>query len=91
MKRDLCIMACALCRDKLFQEWVIGGVRAGLLGHLLADSDEGLSKAFILDACDISSRKYLDTNPYAAKRFHELVRKPFLDWKEHQSTAPAGR
>lgn len=76
-RRDLCIMACVFCRDPEFQGWLAS--RAG------ADrKDEAQAKAFILTACGVASRNDLDTNPAAAERFHELVRKPFLAWKERQ-------
>lgn len=37
-------------------------------------------REFILDVCEIDSRKKLDTNPTAADVFHRLIRKPFEEW-----------
>lgn len=73
--RDLCIMACVFCRDPLFHQWANGWAEEAI-------ESEGGAKAFILDVCGIDSRNDLDTNPDAAQRFHDLVRKPFLAWKE---------
>ncbi len=38
---------------------------------------EAEAKTFILRTCGVSSRKELDTNPKAARLFHEQVRRPF--------------
>lgn len=73
-RRDLCIMACTFCRDPLFMAWLTE--RAG------GAVDQDGAKAFILTACGVTSRNDLDSDSAAAERFHELVRKPFLDWKE---------
>ena len=78
MTRDLCIIACIFCRDSQFHQWL--AETAGL-----TKPRDGQAKAFILRVCSISSRNELDTNPDAAYLFHELVRKPFLAWKELQS------
>lgn len=94
MSRDLCIMACIFCRDPQFQKWAGQQARAQrwvFTGCVMTVDDERLAKAFILAASEVKSRNDLDTNYHAAQRFHDRVRKPFLDWKEHQSTAPAGR
>lgn len=78
MSRDLCIMACVFCRDPLFHAWLAATTD-------LIKPRDGQAKAFILRVCSISSRNELDKNPDAAYLFHELVRKPFLAWKEEQS------
>jgi hypothetical protein len=39
--------------------------------------DAAEAKTFILRTCGVTSRKELDTNPEAAARFHERVRRPF--------------
>lgn len=73
MSRDLCIMACVFCRDPQFRQWMAKG------GPSI---NEKRAKEIILGVCGIASRNELDTNPGAAQRFHELVRRPFLEWKE---------
>lgn len=75
MSRELCIMACVFCRDPLFQKWV-----AERTGRPVAG--ESTAKVFILAASQVESRNDLDTDPDAADRFHDQVRKPFLAWKE---------
>ncbi len=84
--RDLCIMACVFCRDPQFHQWA--GEKEYGAGMRL--SEQG-AKEYILHLCQVSTRNDLDTNQDAAQRFHDLVRKPFLEWKENQATAPAGR
>jgi hypothetical protein len=76
--RDLCIMACVFCRDPLFLRWLASLDGTG------AEYDDEAAKTFIIFACGVTSRSDLDTDPTAAARFHELVRVPFLTWKEAQ-------
>jgi hypothetical protein len=81
-------MACVFCRDKQFQDWAIreAAERSHLaFGGKLPGKGESMAKAFILHVCAVSSRNDLDVDAAAAQRFHELVRKPFLEWKEGQS------
>ena len=77
MTRELCIMACVFCRDPAFRNFASQKLGGGFCSETQA-------KAFILTQCQITSRNELDTNPEAAQRFHDLVRKPFLEWKEAQ-------
>lgn len=67
-------MACVFCRDPAFQRWVSIGAASQI--------NENGAKAFILSLCRVGSRNELDASPEAAERFHELVRKPFVAWKE---------
>lgn len=66
----LCIEARKLCEHPSFQEWA-----SAYFG--LPASREG-AKLFILDACEITSRKELDTDARAGKWFVDRVRIPFL-------------
>lgn len=74
--RELCIMACVFCRDPQFRQWMtkLGG----------PSINESAAKSIILGVCGVTSRNELDTNPEAAQRFHDLVRKPYLEWKGEQ-------
>jgi hypothetical protein len=82
-RRDLCIMACAFCRDPLFWRWIYS-LGLGQVGVRSGEFNEAGAKAFILSLCKVESRNELDTNPEAAQRFHQLIRQPFLQWKEEQ-------
>lgn len=76
--RDLCIMACVFCRDVAFHNY---------LASLAPDAgrfDEEEAKDFITGICGIESRSQLDKDPAAAAKFHELVRLPFVAWKDAQ-------
>ena len=72
--RDLCIMACVFCRDQMFHRW-LQSIQPG-------DVSEDIAKQFIVITCEVTSRNDLDRDPAAAERFHNLIRKPFLAWKE---------
>lgn len=76
--RELCIMACVFCRDKQFQEWVAERTQRVVAA-------ESTAKVYITAVCQVSSRSDLDTDEDAAARFHDLVRKPFLEWKESRT------
>ncbi|WP_227242428.1 hypothetical protein [Paraburkholderia caribensis] len=40
--------------------------------------------AFIRAACEIQSRRELETNPAAVDRLNRFIRRPFVAWKERQ-------
>lgn len=71
---ELCILACTFCADKQFWKWIEQV-------HDLDCNSEDMAKNFILNECNIVSRKELDTSIVAAKLFHEEIRKPFVAWR----------
>lgn len=75
--RDLCIMACTFCRDPAFHAW-LESMLAALPGPPI---NEAGAKAYILHVCGVASRSDLDTDPAAARRFHQFVREPFIAHK----------
>ncbi len=70
----LCIMACTFCADLSFQFWLASK------GYFC--ENEETAKQRILEICGITSRKDLDADSHAARRFHDNIRSPFLDWKD---------
>ncbi|MGZ3235766.1 MAG: hypothetical protein ACXU8A_00150 [Burkholderiaceae bacterium] len=70
---ELCIMACNFCKDPEFWKWISAT-------HYQCTLEE-TAKEFILEGCDVDSRKELDTDPIAAAHFHNEIRRPFLAWK----------
>jgi hypothetical protein len=66
---ELCIMACTFCADPQFLVW--SGTQT-----------EVEAKKFILSACQIQSRKELDTDPAAAELFHKHIRAHFIAWRQ---------
>lgn len=82
MSRQLCVMACTFCRDPQFHDWL--ETLAAADGKPAWKATESGAKAFITTACRVTSRSDLDTDPAAGRRFHKLVREPFLAWKEAQ-------
>lgn len=55
------------CKDPVFQRW------AGA-------QDEAGAKARVLEMCDVTSRRDLDDGAEATQRFHQRVRRPFVDY-----------
>lgn len=72
-KYPLCMLAGQFCNSEGFQEYL--GARTG---HTYGPES---AAHWVREACHIESRRELDTDPQAAKRFHEMVRKPFLLWQ----------
>lgn len=65
-----------LCTSTRFQQWVIA--RAGAVPTGVTSQEHAAD--YIRKACGISSRRELDHDAGAAVRFHERIRKPFLEW-----------
>lgn len=68
-------MACTFCRHPDFMEYLQE------IDPQHEPWTEGGAKKFILAACQVDSRGDLDRDLEAAKRFHELVRVPYLTWR----------
>lgn len=66
---ELARLAGILCENPLFHKWL------GVTG------DEFAAKR-VRVICEVASRAELDHCEEAAERFHDLIRKPFLEWKE---------
>ena len=78
---ELCIMACTFCADPRFFDWVDD--RFMPAGEFMVRT-EAEAKQFILETCDIGSRKELDSSAPAASLFHNEIRKPFMAWRAAQ-------
>lgn len=78
---ELCIIACTFCADPEFRRWI----------EISCNCDEPVSeedaKKWILETCDIQSRKELDSNSAAASYFHNDIRTPFLAWRDARRAA----
>lgn len=73
-------LAGMLPRDPKFREWLSSATQ---VDQLTADGAAEL----IRHVCQIESRRSLATDTAAAERFHNLLRRPFAEWraKQHQS------
>lgn len=69
-------LAGAMPRDPEFREFVSQFVP----GEVTVDE----AAAFIRAACEIESRRELNTNPAAVDRLHRFIRRPFVAWREKQ-------
>lgn len=83
MNFNIVKVAGALPRDPLFREWVA-----------IASGQEGVREEHAADwirfICEIDSRRELAHNAAAVDRFHDLIRKPFVAWKEQQTETARG-
>jgi hypothetical protein len=72
-------LAGMLPRDPEFRQWV--GQYTMPPSEVTADE----AAEFIRVACKVESRRELATDREAEQRFHNIIRKPFLLWKERQA------
>jgi hypothetical protein len=72
----LCRLACNFCKSQKFRDWL------AFFEYQLFDEAE--AKIWLLTTCEIQSRKDLDTDTKAAKKFHSRVRRPFMAWHDAQ-------
>ncbi|CAE6811302.1 hypothetical protein R69658_05416 [Paraburkholderia aspalathi] len=70
-------LAGMLPRDPQFREWLSTATE---VEQLTADE----AAAIIRTVCKIDSRRALAIDDAAAKRFHNLLRRPFVEWRSKQ-------
>jgi hypothetical protein len=68
-----------LARDAQFIEWV----GQWTVPPRAVSADEAAQ--FIRMVCKVESRRELATSKEAAERFHNFIRKPFVQWRERQA------
>lgn len=66
---ELARLAGQLCQNPEFLEW----------GDF---SNESIAADWVRETCGVDSRADLDHDLEAEARFHECIRKPFVEWKE---------
>lgn len=69
---DLCWRAVQWCKTPEFWDWVAGQCQC----HPAA-VEEKQAREYILLKCGIDTRKELDTNPEAARKFNQFIRGPY--------------
>lgn len=74
---NLVQLAGALPRDPEFREW------CGHVSGFDTFSEEHAAQ-FVRAMCGITSRRELATSEIAASMFHNLIRRPFVAWREQQ-------
>ncbi|MCE4544609.1 MULTISPECIES: hypothetical protein [unclassified Caballeronia] len=72
-------LAGMLARDPQFQQWVA----QWMVPPRAVDAD--VAAQFIRTVCEVTSRRELATNRDAEQRFHNFLRKPFVEWRERQA------
>ncbi|SHK36329.1 hypothetical protein SAMN05192548_10207 [Paraburkholderia terricola] len=70
-------LAGMLPRDPRFREWLSA---ASQVEQLTAEEAAEIIRA----VCRIDSRRALATDKAAAERFHNLLRRPFVEWRLKQ-------
>lgn len=73
----ICQLAGMLPRDPKFREWLSAATH---VEQLTADEAADV----IRHVCQIDSRSRLATDQAAAQRFHNLLRRPFVEWRAKQ-------
>lgn len=71
---DLVQLAGMLPKNPVFREWVGCGDAV----------PQEFAEEYIRAKCLVVSRRDLATNPEAAQRFHNLIRRPFVEFCEKQ-------
>jgi hypothetical protein len=79
MAASLTRLAGILPTQPLFRAWLED------LAHQPITVDDAAE--FIRLACQVDSRKQIDGNPDAARLFHTIVRRPFIEWRDNQKRA----
>lgn len=72
-------LAGMLCADADFQAWIEAGNRQLAERAPFELSGADLAAHLVRSICGVESRAELDHNPEAARRFHDVIRKP---WSE---------
>lgn len=71
---DLCWRAVQWCKEPEFLAWINSVTHNGVFWHAQTHED---AREFVCEMCDVQSRKELDTNPEAARKFNQLIRGPY--------------
>jgi hypothetical protein len=87
----ICKLAVTWCHDPVFVEWARESLLMGLDPITLSGlTPEQVGRALILRACEIRSRRTLDEDAGARRRFEDRVRRPFRAYLAAKDVA-AGR
>lgn len=71
---DLCWRAVQWCKEPEFHGWINSVTHGGVMWHVKTHED---AREFVCEMCEVASRKELDTNPEAARKFNQLIRGPY--------------
>lgn len=80
------MLAVRWCKLPAFLEWMEKTFEAPLPSFMPNEKDQ--AKRYLCIACDIDSRKRLDTDPEAGAWFDEHIRIPFRDYLQQQGIEP---
>ena len=79
----LSLYAALLCQSGNFHRYIVH--MAGYTGLTPGEPNaEAAAADWMRQVCEIESRRELDSDPEAATRFHERVRKPYNEWLSRQ-------
>lgn len=74
VRGPLCREACDYCAMPEFWRWLLNE------RGVFVNTQDG-AKAWILQLCDVDSRKELDSDGKAGEDFVQLIRAPFMRWR----------
>jgi hypothetical protein len=74
---DLCWRAVQWCKELEFQDWISCKALDDRVVTGSCPISEDAARRLILLYCEVESRKELDTNPEAARKFNQLIRGPY--------------
>ena len=86
----ICTLAVTWCHDPAFIEWARDSLLFGLDPASLSGlSPEPAARRLVLRACEVSTRRALDEDVAARRRFEDRVRRPFRAYLAARQGAPA--
>jgi hypothetical protein len=77
MSNDTAQLAGMLSHNPVFRAWVTTWLTPPETPATVEEAAQ-----FIRYVCEVDSRAELATNEEAARRFHELLRRPFIAWRD---------
>lgn len=69
-------------RAQLISNWLALRCKEPQFWKFLKVEGEPAAVHLVRSLCEVKSRRELDTDPEAAQRFHEIIRKPYATYLE---------
>lgn len=73
----LCRLAGIWCKDEDFWQWLGDNYGQGIP----VENEEDAAQ-LLREICEVNSRREIDHDPAAEARFHNIIRKPFIEWSK---------
>lgn len=76
----LCKLAAIWCQDSEFQDWLLEQHPETVPDMAMTDKTAYVAQ-MVREICGVRSRRDLDHDPEAGQLFHDLIRRPFMEWR----------